>query len=240
MRATARLLPLTSVFMLACPSTPAGDDEASDDSSSDTASETSPDTGTDTGTDTDTGEVCEPPPNAMPTDMATISIRNDRAVPVYVMPYSSFFCNYGKVEIELGGAPVLWDHASTYAYDCSGPLCDYGCSDGGDMGLIINPGATATIEWGGGVWLPTPISDACREQAGCINDPGATCSVLDIVEGEYLVRVNLSATCPVEDECMACTEGVCEVFFYEPYAADIVESITATATFPAGAEVVID
>lgn len=234
MRATARLLPLTSVFMLACPSTPAGDDEASDDSSSDAESETSPDT------DTDTGDVCEPPPNATPTDTAMISIRNDRAVPVYVMPYSSFFCNYGKVEIELGGAPVLWQHASTYAYDCSGPLCDYGCSDGGDMGLIINPGATAEIEWGGGVWLPTPISDACREQAGCINDPGATCSVLDIVEGEYLVRVNLSATCPVEDECMACTEGVCEVFFYEPYAADIVESFTATATFPAGAEIVIE
>jgi hypothetical protein len=33
---------------------------------------------------------------------------------------------------------------------------------------------------------------------------------------------------------------VCEVFFYEPYAADVVESFTATATFPAGAEVVID
>lgn len=232
MRSASPLLTLTALLLLACPSTPASDDEASDDSTSDTASETSP--------DTDTGEVCEPPPNATPTDTAMISIRNDRAVPVYVMPYSSFICNYGKVEIEIAGEPVLWDHASTYAYDCSGPLCDYGCSDGGDMGLIINPGATAEIEWGGGVWLPTPISEACREQSGCINDPGATCSVLDLVEGEYLVRVNLSATCPVEDECMACTEGVCEVFFYEPFAADIAESITATASFPADAEVVID
>ena len=27
--------------------------------------------------------------------------------PVYVMPYSSFICNYGKVEIEIAGEPVL-------------------------------------------------------------------------------------------------------------------------------------
>ncbi len=108
------------------------------------------------------------------------------------------------------------------------------------MGLIINPGATAEIEWGGGVWTPTPLSDVCRAEANCLNDPGPTCSVLDIVEGEYLARVNLSATCPIEDECMACIDGVCEVFFYEPSQAEIVESFEASATFPAGVEIVID
>lgn len=223
----AALAPLLTLT-LACSPSPSSDDD----------SQATSETGSDTSSDT--GSVCEPPPNATPSEMATLAIRNDRDVPIYVLPYSSFGCNYGKVEIEVGGAPVLWHHANTYAYDCSGPLCDFGCSDGGDMGLIINPAATAQIEWGGGLWVDAPISDACREQADCLNDPGPTCSVLDIVEGEYLVRVNLATDCPIEEECLACTEGVCEVFFYEPSTTEIAESFTASASFPAGVEIVID
>lgn len=191
-------------------------------------------------TDTDTGEVCEPPVNATPSETATIRVRNDRDVQIYVLPYSSFSCNYGKVEIDVAGEPVLWQHPGTYAYDCSEPLCDWGCSDGGDMGWIINPGATAELEWNGGVWTDVPLSDACRAEAGCLNDPGPTCEVLELVEGEYNVRVNLTATCFVEDECMACTEGVCEVFFYEPSTGDVSESFEASAVFPASVEIVVD
>lgn len=217
----------------ACASNPSGSEQASDESG--TASDES-----ETAGDSETGETCEPPVNATPDQTAIISIRNARDVPVYVLPFSSFGCNYGKVEIEVGGAPVLWQHAGTYPYSCSASLCDYGCSDGGDQGFIINAGATAQIEWNGGVWMDVPLSDACRAEAGCLNDPGPTCSVLEVVEGEYLVRVNLSATCPVEDECMACTDGVCEVFFYEPSSGEVSESFEATAVFPAGVEIVVD
>jgi hypothetical protein len=223
---------LTSVLVLvlgsACASNPSGSEQAEDDS------------GTAGDSGTDTGGACELPTNAMPDQMAVITINNARDVPVYVIPYSTFGCNYGKVEIEVGGEPVLWQHGGTYAYDCSGPLCDWGCSDGGSQGFIINPGATAEVEWNGGVWTETTLSDACRAEAACLNDPGPTCNVLGVVEGQYLVRVNLSATCPVTDECMACTDGVCEVFFYEPSAAEVSESFTASAVFPAGVDIVID
>lgn len=209
----------------ACASDPSGS-EVSDESG--------------TADDSETGGVCEPPANATPDQTAVISIVNTRDVPIYVVPYSSFGCNYGKVEISVDDEPVLWQHDGTYAYDCSGSLCDYGCSDGGAMGLIINAGATAEVEWNGGVWTDTPLSDACRTEAGCVNDPGPSCSVLEIVEGTYLARVNLTDTCPIEDECMACTDGVCEVFFYEPSAGDVTESFSASAVFPAGVEIVFE
>lgn len=231
---------LSSIAILtlsaACAASRTGTDEATGESSGETDGS---ETASDVGTDTDTGGVCELPENATPSETATISIVNNRDVAIYVIPYSSFGCNYGQVEIEVDGAPVLWEHASTYAYDCSGPLCDFGCSDGGDSGLYINPGATAEIEWQGGVWTPTPLSDACKAELDCLNEPGPTCSALTIHEGEYLVRVNL-ADCPIEEECMACTDGVCEVFFYEPWPGAITESFTASATFPAGVEIVID
>ena len=196
-------------------------------------------TATATATDTD-GEACELPGDATPSgETALITIRNERDAAIFVMPYSSFTCNYGKVEIDVGGAPVLWDHAGTYAYACSADLCDWGCSDGGTTGFIINPGAEAQVEWNGALWTDTALSETCKAELGCVNDPGDTCEVRTLVEGDYTVRVNLSATCPVEDECMACTDGVCEVFFYEPSAGEISESFEVSATFPAGAEVVI-
>jgi hypothetical protein len=208
----------------ACASNPSGSEQAEDDSG--------------TADGTETGGACEPPANATPDQMAVISITNTRNVPIYVIPYSSFGCNYGKVEISVGDQPVLWQHDGTYADDCSGPLCDWGCSDGGSQGLIINPGATAEVEWNGGMWTETPLSDACRAEAACDNDPGPTCRVLEVVEGTYLARVNLTDTCPIPDECMACTEGVCEVFFYEPSAAEVTESFSASAVFPEGASIV--
>jgi hypothetical protein len=197
---------------------------------------------TPTSGESETDGVCEPPENATPSgETATFTIRNDRDVAIYVLPYSSFGCNYGKVEIDIGGAPVLWDHAGTYAYDCSQPnLCDWGCSDGGAMGFIINPGATAQVEWGGAYWTDAPLSESCKAEMDCINDPGDTCEVRALVDGEYTVRVNLSETCPVEDECMACTEGTCEVFFYEPGLGDTIESFETSAVFPAGLELVVN
>jgi len=219
-------LPLVLGLGLACTSNPAGSEQGTEDS--------------DTSTSTETGEACELPTNATPDQTTMITIRNDRAVPIYVTPYSSFVCNYGKVEIEVGGEPVLWDHPGTYAYDCSSELCDYGCSDGGDQGLIINAGATAEIAWTGGLWTDTPLSDTCRAEANCLNDPGPSCSVLEAYTGEYLVRVNLTDVCPVTDECMACTDGVCEVFFYEPSLGEVTESFEASAVFPDGVNIVVN
>ena len=48
--------------------------------------------GTDsTGTATDTGgPACELPQSAMATETAMITIRNDRATQIYVLPYSPF------------------------------------------------------------------------------------------------------------------------------------------------------
>jgi hypothetical protein len=201
------------------------------------------DTSTSTSeTDSETGSACEPPADATPSETAMITIRNDRAEQIYVLPYSSFGCNYGQVEIEVDGAPVLWQHGGTYPFSCSSPdLCFYGCSDGGAMGLVINPGATAEIPWNGGVWTSTPMSQACIDAAGCVDGPALdSCDVLELVEGDYLVRVNLTATCQVTDECMACTDGVCEVFWYEPSTSDVSESFEVTAAFPAGAQIVVN
>ncbi|PRP90196.1 hypothetical protein ENSA5_67180 [Enhygromyxa salina] len=196
------------------------------------------------GTDTDTeGEgECELPDDATPSgETALITIRNERDAAIFVTPYSSFTCNYGKVEIDVGGEPVLWDHAGTYAFACSSDLCGWSCSDGGAAGFIINPGAEAQVEWNGALWTETALPEACEaEYDDCVNPPGDTCEVRTLVEGDYTVRVNLSETCPVEDECMACTDGVCEVFFYEPSMGEISESFEVSATFPAGAEVTIE
>lgn len=204
-----------------------------------TTSETTDET-TDETTETD-GGVCELPQNEeLSGETATFNIRNDRDAAIYVLPYSSFICNYSQVEIDVGGEPVLWAHAGTYPYDCSANLCDYGCSNGGAMGLIINPGAEAQVEWNGALWSRTPLSEACQEAAACENNPpGETCDVRSQVDGEYTVRVNLTDFCPLEDECMACTDGVCEVFFDDPFLGQVSESFEAVATFPEGAEFVI-
>lgn len=220
-RVASAILPLSLAVGLGCGPSSATDDGSDESETTDTSSNT-----------------CEPPMNATPTDMATFTIRNDRDVVVYVVPYSSFGCNYGKVEIDIGGQPVLWDHSGTYAYDCSSNLCDWGCSDGGSMGWILNPGAEVQVEWNGAYWADAPLSEACAAGMNCLNDPGDTCEVRELVDGEYLVRLNLSETCPVEDECMACTDGACEVFFYEPGPGD--ESIEATAVFPAGVEIAVE
>jgi len=217
------LTPLASLLVLAC----------ADDNAADTTETTSTETA---------GQACEIPANATPAAAVPIRVTNERDVAIYVLPYSSFGCNYGKVEIELGGEPVLWHHANTYAYDCSKELCGWGCSDGGAMGWIINPGATAELEWSGGVWLDTPLPQACKDELDCPNEPGDTCSALDlVVDGsEYLARINLSETCPDDSECMACTEGVCEVFFYEPMVGPETESFEASAAFPAGVDIVVE
>lgn len=192
-------------------------------------------------TDTD-GGVCELPQNEeLGDELATFTVRNDRDAAIYLLPYSSFGCNYSQVEIDVAGEPVLWAHAGTYPYNCSGNLCDYGCSNGGAMGLIINPGAEVQIEWNGALWSRTPLSEACREAADCAdNPPGETCEVRSQVVGEYTVRVNLTDFCPLEDECMACTEGVCEVFFDDPFLGQVSESFELSASFPEGPEFVID
>lgn len=189
----------------------------------------------------DTGEICELPQDATPgTETAVFTIRNDRDVAIYVTPYSTFGCNYGKVEIDVGGEPVLWAHSGTAVLSCTeDALCDWGCSEEGAMGLIINPGAVAQVEWTGSLWteISLSLSEACNAELLCPVEPGFTCSVLELVEGEYTARVNLSEVCPVEDECAACTEGVCEVFFN---GGIVSESFEATAVFPAGVEIVVD
>ncbi len=95
MRSAASLLTLT----LACTPSPSGDDEAMTDTGTDTSSDT------DTGTDTETGAACELPENATPSETASLSIVNNRDVAIYVIPYSSFFCNYGQVERSMSAAP---------------------------------------------------------------------------------------------------------------------------------------
>ena len=212
-------------------------DEVGDDSTS-----TSTDTNAETGTDT-SDEVCDPPANAAPMGAAPIRVTNNRDVQIYVMPYSSFGCNYGKVEIEVEGEPVLWHHEGTYAYDCSASLCDWGCSNGGAKGWIINPGETAELTWTGGLWRRVPLPQACADAMECLNDPGDTCEVLELLdEGTpYLASVNLSETCPIPNECEACTEGVCEVSFEdEPFVGPDTESFSAGGSYPGGAEVVVE
>lgn len=202
------------------------------------ATDTSGPTDTDTDTDADACELPQDEP--LGDELATFTIRNERDAAVYVLPYSSFGCNYSQVEIDVGGEPVLWAHAGTYPYSCA-QLCGYGCSNGGAMGLIINPGAEAQVEWNGALWSRTPLSEACQEEAACPdNPPGETCDVRSQVEGEYTVRVNLTDTCPIPDECMACVDGVCEVFFDDPFPGQISESFELSQAFPAGADFVIN
>lgn len=225
---------------LACSDTAVGDERSETTNSSMSETETEGDSESSESSETSEGEdVCELPANASPDAAVPISIRNDRDVAIYAMPYSSFGCNYAQVEIDIDGAPVLWHHAGTYAYDCSGELCGWGCSDGGAMGLIINPGETAELSWSGGYWASAALPEACMAELGCDNDPGDSCQALELVDPgtPYTVRVNLSETCPVDDECMACTEGVCEVFFYEPEPGS--ETVEASASFPEGAALVV-
>src|SRR5690606_34298035 len=70
--ASMRSVAVISLVMLsvctACSSAPSGTEQGSED------------------TDTDSGEVCEPPVNATPSETATIRVRNDRDVQLYVLP----------------------------------------------------------------------------------------------------------------------------------------------------------
>lgn len=203
------------------------------------ATETSPED--DTSGSSSAGEPrCELPQNdAVGSAVTTITIANTTAEPRFISPYSTALCNYSQVEVLLGGEPVLWDHEATYPNACT--ICEFGCSDGGTEGFIINPGQVAEVLWNGGFWQGTTRSEACTLEA-CGSDDGAhECEVLRVMdEVEYTVRVNVFDACPesVEPDACACDEGVCEVFFYEPRAGDY--TVEATATFPAGAAVVLE
>ena len=223
MSSSSRILAVICLLTCAC-----GPDAASQSSTEDT------------DTDTETGGEC-----VLPQDddsihaTATITIRNDASEPRYVLPKSQFNCNYPKLQIDIDGANVLWDHPGAYPQACNGDLCNWGCSDGGSMGLMINPGATATVEWNGAVWASEPVSEFCADLScgGFIEQCDARRAYESV---DYVARVLLSEQCPNLPECEACDQDVCEIFVYEPSAIETWNSIEAAATFPAGAEIVLD
>ena len=219
------------------PTTVAGTDDSADPS---TETDAGP-SDTDAQTETDGVEVCEPPLSDEPgPSMATITIRNDAEEPRFIAPWSPFACNYAKLEILVDGASVHWDHERAYPQACDD--CWWGCSDGGDMGLVINPGATAEVRWNGAAWTTTPLSEACALEA-CAEDPSwlpTNCEVLRNLEAvEYVARVHVFDTCPdgVSEDACACDEDVCEIFFYEPGMGE--HTAEAGATFPNGATIVL-
>jgi hypothetical protein len=202
---------------------------------------------TETETETEPGEVCDPPVDDEPGPaMATITIRNDTEEPRFITPWSPFTCNYAKLEILIDGESVHWDHSRVFNYGCD--ACGWGCSDGGDMGLIINPGATAEVLWNGAAWTMTDLSEACALEV-CEQDPHwrasnglpSECEVLRNLDAvEYVARVQVYDACPLGagGEACACDQDVCEVFFYEPGVGDY--TAEATATFPDGATIVLE
>jgi hypothetical protein len=206
------------------------------------ASGTTTDTSGTTMDETD-GEACVLPESDMPGNAtATVTIRNDSAEVAYVLPKSPFGCDYTKFQIDIDGATVLWDHPGVYPATCGPESCDYGCSDGGDQGLIINPGASIELSWNGGIWVTEQLSAACTAEIDCLDNPMTQCQVRQVYEDvDYTVRVQLAEACPGEEpECMSCAAGVCEIFVYEPSSYDTWKSFEATGTFPAGVEVVIN
>lgn len=249
MRRSSALLPLLLAPLLAACPGPGNDSTGTEGMTSTTTSTgtegmTSTSAGTESPTSTTdgtTGAVCELPANDEPgASTATITIRNDSAAAVYVLPKSQFSCNYALIEIDIDGANVHWDHPGVYPYPCDEGRCQWGCSDGGSNGLIINPGAAAEVPWNGGVWAKEALSEACLAEFGC-PESGPECEARR-VQGEvaYTARVHVTDTCPGEmDVCDACVAGVCELFVYEPNWIDTVQSYEASAAFPAGAEIVI-
>lgn len=214
--------------------------ESTTDGATSTSVGTESPTSTGIGT-TDEPPVCEPPVNEEPGQAgATITIRNAGAIPVYVLPKSQFVCNYTQIEIDIDGVNVHWDHPGVYPYPCDATRCQWGCSDGGWDGLIINPGATAEIPWNGAVWADETLSDACVEEF--CPQGGVECEARRaLTDVTYTARVQITDTCPGElDVCEACVEGVCNLFVYEPNSFPTLQSFEATATFPEGAAIVIE
>lgn len=200
---------------------------------------TGPDSVTEMGT---TAPGCAPPTNDAPgADGATITIRNDTAAPVYVLPKSKFVCNYAQIEIEIDGANVHWDHPGVFPFPCDPTRCLWGCSDGGDEGLIINPGGVAEVPWNGAIWATETLSQACVDEFDC-PDAGAECEARrapgDVM---YTARVHITDECPgALDACEACVDDVCELFVYEPNYVDTKQTYEASAVFPAGAAIVVE
>lgn len=211
--------------------------------------ETSGSTTDETSGSTSTGEaMCElPQGDRLDGSELTITIENTADEPRFISPFSEAICNYSQVEIHVDGEPILWDHAGASPQTCT--TCNFGCSDGGADGLIINPGQTAEISWNGGFWGNTPLSESCGLEACESSEVWVEgdsvpdeCQVLRAMEDtEYTVRVNVFDTCPdavVERGACSCDGGVCEVFYYEPRAGDY--TVEASANFPAGATIVLE
>ena len=227
------LLGLTfGLASLACSPDPGSDDAGTETNASDTQGDTQGETH---------GEMCVWPQDDTPAGTeATITIRNESAAVAYVLPKSPFSCDYTKFQIDIEGEPVRWDHPNIYPVECGPGACGWGCSDGGDQGLIINPGASVDLSWNGALWRSEELSEACVAEIECVNTV-SSCEVRQAYESvEYTVRVQLAESCPgVEGECAACDAGVCEIFVYEPQAFETWKSFEASATFPEGVEVVI-
>jgi hypothetical protein len=222
-----------SLVGVGCGPTGPSADTLADTSTTQTEADT-----TDTETGTDTGG-CELPSDApLGPDTATITIRNDSAVPAYVLPNSPFGCNYSQIQIEVDGQPVKWDHWGVYRLPCD--ECEWGCSDGGANGLIVNPGASAEVVWNGGIWPSESLSPECVALGLCNGNPLTECEVRANFTGEYTAIVELAQDCPGDDQAAcACAEDVCPLFVYEPGYFEVWQRFEASASFPAGAEIVI-
>jgi hypothetical protein len=210
------------------------------DASDHTSSETDGITDTDADPETEGDQLCDPPVHDEPgPSMATITIHNGSGEPRFIAPWSPFACNYAKLEILVDGESLHWDHERVFSYTCDD--CGWGCSDGGDMGLVINPGATAEVPWNGAAWSTVELSEACALEV-CGDDSSAfECEVLRNLESvEYVARVHIHDACPydVDAEACVCDQDVCEIFFYEPGMGQ--STAEASAIFPAGATIVLE
>ncbi len=218
-----------------------GDDDAltSESEADPSATVTDGQTSTTAG---ETAATCELPESDSPSQTAMITVRNNSDAPAFVLPKSDFSCNYDLLELELDGELIQYDHEGIYPVGCDERLCGYGCSDGGDQGLIINPGATASIPWNGARWVWESLSQTCVESFECeYGEAGDACQVRRLVgELQYTARVRLAELCPeVEGQC-PCDGDVCEVFVYEPNYIETWKTFEAAATFPDGAAIVIE
>lgn len=217
------------------------------DSSGDGGTESSNDgdaTADSAGSTDDVGGQCSWPEDDAPAgDPATITIRNDGTTPAFVLPFASPVCNYSKIAIDIDGEEVAWDRSGIYMPRCSAPqdLCFYGCSDGGDQGYLLAPGASVDIDWNRYLWSDESVSMACASELECPNDVSSCYARRPAGDVAYQVRAQIMDTCPGEpDACTGCTDGVCEVFVYEPGTFTPDRTVTASGTLPDGVTVIIE
>ena len=160
-----------------------------------------------------TGPGCGTSDDPPSTVSIPITVRNDSASPRFLIPYSTYACNWALASIADSSGPLHWEDGNAYPRSCYG-LCEtWGCSDGPVPAIVLAPGAEWTFEWSGDYHQEIMPDQICQDEFDCL-ELDTVCEIRRRFTSPMVtVSVAYSDECPDLINGCDCAD-VCEITGY--------------------------